>query len=302
MVYICRMKAKELFDKLVSQISVYESQEAREIVFWLMEHFLNLRKIDIIADKEVPQHESGEDFWKKTLSRINANEPIQYIIGETTFFGRKFLVNSSVLIPRPETEELIENILKTLPSRQKDLRILDIGTGSGCIAVTLAKELPNSEVWAFDISDVALETAQKNAVLNQAKVNFEKHDILQYLIDNQDVRNEKPKTTNLKSQTEFDIIVSNPPYVTKAEAAQMRKNVLEHEPHLALFVEDNDPLIFYVAIAKFAQKYLKKEGLVALEINEALGESTAEVFRNHGFENVIVVKDIFKKDRMVLAR
>lgn len=299
MVYICRMKAKELFDKLVSQISVYESQEAREIVFWLMEHFLNLRKIDIIADKEVPQNEFGVDFWEKTLSRINANEPIQYIIGETTFFGRKFLVNSSVLIPRPETEELIENILKNLEAKQKDLHILDIGTGSGCIAVTLAKELPNSEVWAFDISDVALETAQKNAVLNQVKVNFEKQDILQYLIENNE--NYKQQTANPKPKIEFDIIASNPPYVTKAEAAQMRKNVIEYEPHLALFVEDNNPLIFYAAIAKFAQKNLKKGGIVALEINEALGESTAKVFQNHGFVNVRIVKDIFKKDRFVLA-
>jgi release factor glutamine methyltransferase len=293
------MKAKELFDKLVSQISVYDAQEAREIVFWLMEHFLKIRKIDIISDKDVPQLLFGEDFWDKILNRINANEPIQYIIGETTFFGRTFLVNPSVLIPRPETEELIENILKTIPSKQNNLKVLDIGTGSGCIAVTLAKELPNAEVWAYDVSDDALKTAQKNATLNHAKVNFEKHDILQYLIE--DNRNKKQETRNRKSQTELDLIVSNPPYVTKAEAAQMRKNVLEHEPHLALFVEDNDPLIFYVAIAKFAQKCLKKGGLVALEINETLGESTVEVFRNHGFEDVRIIKDIFKKDRMVLA-
>lgn len=287
--------SKQLYDNLLQQITAYESQEAKEIVFWLMEFYLGLRKIDILSDKSF---EKAID-WANIIERLNTNEPIQYILGETEFYGRRFLVNDSVLIPRPETEELVKYIVdkklitqNRTADRSKLRTLLDIGTGSGCIAISLAKELPNFKVTAYDISEKALETAKTNAELNKADVTFEKVDIL----NNQ--------FSILNSQAErrpFSIIVSNPPYVTKQEIDRMQKNVLNFEPHLALFVEDAEPLIFYEAIANFAFNNLIENGLVAVEINEALGEETVEVFRRKGFSEVEIIKDIHQKDRFVSA-
>lgn len=277
--------SKKLFDNLLQQITAYEAQEAKEIVFWLMDFYLGLRKIDILSDKSF---DKAID-WAKIIDRLNTHEPIQYILGETEFYGRRFLVNDSVLIPRPETEELVKYVVdKTLRTQNSKPRtLLDIGTGSGCIAISLAKELPNFKVTAYDISEKALETAKKNAELNKADVNFEKVDIL------------NPSFTIHHSP--FTIIVSNPPYVTKQEIDRMQKNVLDFEPHLALFVEDSEPLIFYEAIANFAFNNLTDNGLVAVEINETLGEETADVFRRKGFSEVEIVKDIHQKDRFVSA-
>jgi len=285
--------SKQLYDNLLQQITTYESQEAKEIVFWLMEFYLGLRKIDILGDKSF---EKAID-WTNIIERLNNNEPIQYILGETEFYGRRFLVNDSVLIPRPETEELVKYIIDKQKNqfsvKRKQLSILDIGTGSGCIAISLAKELPNFIVSAYDISKNALETAKKNAELNKADVNFEKVDIL------------KPPFIHSLFQYplrhSFNIIVSNPPYVTKQEIYRMQKNVLDFEPHLALFVEDSEPLIFYEAIANFAFNNLTDNGLVAVEINEALGEETANVFRRKGFSEVEIIKDMHQKDRFVSA-
>jgi release factor glutamine methyltransferase len=285
--------SKQLYDNLLQQITTYESQEAKEIVFWLMEFYLGLRKIDVLGDKSF---EKAID-WTNIIERLNNNEPIQYILGETEFYGRRFLVNDSVLIPRPETEELVKYIIdkqKTQFSvKRKQLSILDIGTGSGCIAISIAKELPNFIVSAYDISKNALETAKKNAELNKADVNFEKVNIL------------KPPFIHSLIQYplrhSFNIIVSNPPYVTKQEIYRMQKNVLDFEPHLALFVDDSEPLIFYEAIANFAFNNLTDNGLVAVEINEALGEETANVFRRKGFSEVEIIKDMHQKDRFVSA-
>ena len=277
--------SKKLFDNLLQQITAYEAQEAKEIVFWLMEFYLGLRKIDILSDKSF---DKAID-WAKIIDRLNTHEPIQYILGETEFYGRRFLVNDSVLIPRPETEELVKYVVdKTLRTQNSKPRtLLDIGTGSGCIAISLAKELPNFRVSAYDISEKALETAKKNAELNKADVTFEKVDIL------------NPSFTIHHSP--FTIIVSNPPYVTKHEIDRMQKNVLDFEPHLALFVEDSEPLIFYEAIANFAFNNLTDNGLVAVEINETLGEETANVFKRKGFSEVEIIKDIHQKDRFVSA-
>lgn len=285
--------SKQLYDNLLQQITAYESQEAKEIVFWLMEFYLGLRKIDILSDKSF---EKTID-WTNIIERLNNNEPIQYILGETEFYGRRFLVNDSVLIPRPETEELVKYIVdkqkKQFPVISNQLSILDIGTGSGCIAISIAKELPNFKVSAYDISKKALETAKKNAELNKADVTFEKIDIL------------KPSFIHSLIQYplrhSFNIIVSNPPYVMKQEIDRMQKNVLDFEPHLALFVEDSEPLIFFQAIANFAFNNLTDNGLVAVEINEALGEETANVFRRKGFSKVEIIKDIHQKDRFVSA-
>ncbi|GAB2624928.1 peptide chain release factor N(5)-glutamine methyltransferase [Emticicia sediminis] len=284
--------SKQLYDNLLQQITAYESQEAKEIVFWLMEFYLGLRKIDILSDKSF---EKAID-WASIIERLNTNEPIQYILGETEFYGRRLLVNASVLIPRPETEELVKYIVekqkKQFPVTNNQLSILDIGTGSGCIAISLAKELPNFKVTAYDISEKALETAQRNAELNKADVIFEKVDILSSQLSIINGR---------RSAYPLSIIVSNPPYVTKQEIDRMQKNVLDFEPHLALFVEDAEPLIFYEAIANFAFNNLTENGLVAVEINEALGEETADVFRRKGFSEVEIIKDIHQKNRFVSA-
>lgn len=283
--------SKQLFDEILYQITVYETQEAKEIVFWLLEHELGLKKIDILSNRPIDTLKNID--WELMVKRLNNHEPIQYILGETNFIGRRFLVDESVLIPRPETEELVDYVCQWERKTQRveaEKKVVDIGTGSGCIAISLAKELSNAQVWGYDVSEKALATAQKNAELNQASnVVFEKVDILQYL------------STKEKPKLRFDIIVSNPPYVTKQEAAQMRSNVLNFEPHLALFVEDNDPLIFYQAIANFAFQTLKEDGLIVVEINESLGEETAEVFRQTGFAETEVIKDLHQKNRFVKA-
>lgn len=282
---------KQLFDQLLHQITVYETQEAKEIVFWLLKHELGLKKIDILSNRLL--NPSKNIDWDLIVKRLNNHEPIQYILGETNFLGRRFLVDDSVLIPRPETEELVDYVCQWERTKKRvgdEKKVVDIGTGSGCIAISLAKELNNVQVWGYDVSEKALATAQKNADLNQASnVSFEKVDILQYL------------SKEVQTELRFDIIVSNPPYVTKQEAAQMRSNVLNFEPHLALFVEDNDPLIFYLAIARFAFQTLKEDGLVVVEINESLGEETAEVFRQTGFSETEVLKDLHQKNRFVKA-
>ena len=285
--------SKTLFNQLVSEItSVYEENEAKSIVYLLLEHYLKISKMDILLDNPVAQL---FDFTE-IKQRIKAQEPVQYIIGETEFYGRKFKVTPDTLIPRPETEELVQLTVNSfLENReqskegnqlQSQTTILDIGTGSGCIAISLACELPNSQVYAYDISENALKMAKQNAERNATNVTFEQVDILNF---------------SPSSLSPFSIIVSNPPYVMNAEKAEMERNVLEYEPHLALFVEDDNPLIFYKKIAEFAAKNLVESGLCVVEINQALGLETAELFWNQGFHYVEVVKDMFGKDRMVKA-
>ena len=290
--------SKVLFNHLVSEItSVYEENEAKSIVYLLLEHYLNLSKTDILLDYPINQLYDFQDI----IHRLKVQEPVQYIIGETEFYGRKFKVTSDTLIPRPETEELVQLTLRSyqfgnesliVGSEKNDLNtkslisILDMGTGSGCIAISLACELPNAQVYAYDISENVLEVAKENAVRNNANVIFERVDIL----------NLSPSALS-----PFSIIVSNPPYVMNAEKLEMEQNVLDYEPHLALFVEDANPLIFYKVIAEFASKNLINQGLCIVEVNQALGLETAELFWNQGFRYVEVVKDMFGKDRMVKA-
>ena len=285
--------SKIIFNQLVSEItSVYEENEAKSIVYLLLEHYLKISKTDILLDNPVAQL---FDFTE-IIQRIKAQEPVQYIIGETEFYGRKFKVTPDTLIPRPETEELVQLTVNSfLENReqtkegnqlQSQTTILDIGTGSGCIAISLACELPSSQVYAYDISGNALKVAKENAEMNGANVTFEQVDILNF---------------SPSSLSPFSIIVSNPPYVMNAEKAEMEKNVLEYEPHLALFVEDDNALIFYKKIAEFAARNLIDKGLCIVEINQAFGLETAELFWNQGFHYVEVVKDMFGKDRMVKA-
>ncbi len=278
--------SKILFSQLVSEItSVYEENEAKSIVYLLLQHYLNLSKTDILLDNSISQ---SFDF-QKVIERLKSNEPVQYIIGETEFYGRKFKVTPNTLIPRPETEELVQLVVGSWQSEvgsvsQSLINILDLGTGTGCIAISLACELPNAQVYAYDISQEALKVAKENAERNSANVIFEQVDIL----------NVPPS-----SLSPFSIIISNPPYVMNTEKLEMEQNVLNYEPHLALFVDDLNPLIFYKAIAEFASKNLIDKGLCVVEINQAFGLETAELFWNQGFRYVEVVKDMFGKDRFV---
>jgi release factor glutamine methyltransferase len=282
---------KTLFNHLVSEItSVYEENEAKSIVYLLLEQTLNISKTDILLDENIDQ---VFDF-QEIISRLKAQEPVQYIIGETEFYGRRFKVTPDTLIPRPETEELVALVLSSgflvlnseSRTQNSELRILDIGTGSGCIAISMAYELPQAQVYAYDISEKALKIANENAEINEVNVIFEQADIL----------NISPYCLS-----PFSVIVSNPPYVTNAEKLEMEQNVLAYEPHLALFVEDSNPLIFYKAIAAFASKNLINKGLCVVEINQTFGLETAELFWNQGFRYVEVVKDMFGKDRFVKA-
>jgi len=224
------------------------------------------------------------DFSKiqKIVFRLKEFEPIQYILGETEFYGLMLIVNPSVLIPRPETEELVQWITQSkLPV---NARILDIGTGSGCIALALKNQLKNTEITGVDISEMALEVADKNAAINNLEVNFFRADILKW----EDIR---WKT--------FDIIVSNPPYIRESEKQQMHANVLEYEPPNALFVTDNDPLVFYRTIAAFAKKHLAENGKLFFEINENLGLQVSKLLLEYGFRDIEIRKDINGKNRMV---
>lgn len=250
----------------------------------LCESYLYLKRVEIPLNLKRNLTDEERSLFDSALHQLEKFVPIQYILGETEFYGLHFKVGPGVLIPRPETEELVDLIIKQSPKGQ--ISILDIGTGSGCIAVTLAKWLPQAKVTAIDFSQEALETARQNAAQNRVEVCFVEKDIL--------------KTDKLHQN--FDCIVSNPPYVLNIEKQKMQPNVLEHEPHAALFVPDNDPLLFYRKIAQLAQKHLNPNGKLYFEINEAYGNETVYLLESLGFKNVLLNKDLFGKDRVVSAQ
>ncbi len=276
--------ARQLFAHLIHIISgMYEPEEARSIVFLLLQHKLGLSKTTILSDKTIITL-SAQDF-NEWITRLLNHEPIQYILGETEFLGRTFLVNPSVLIPRPETEELVNWVLEnTGTSTEKPYRILDIGTGSGCIAVSLAAA-SEAQVWAIDVSEAALAVARQNAERNQVTVHFRQVNFL---------------TGHFPADfpPQFDCVVSNPPYVTLAEQSAMSANVLAHEPHIALFVSEEDTLVFYRHIARFCQQWLAPAGRYYLEINENLTQETTQLIQSLGLTTHIR-KDMFGKDRMI---
>jgi release factor glutamine methyltransferase len=279
------MNSNVLFNDLVKAITIDESvDEIQMMVYMILENTLALSRTDVLTERDVEVESAVDILIKSAISRINNQEPIQYVFGWTEFYGRKFNVNPDVLIPRPETEELISLVKEYV--KEKNImrpRILDIGTGSGCIAVTLALEIPGSKVFATDISQNAIEKAQQNATALNAVVGF---------FNNNVVDDDLGLTT-------LDVVVSNPPYIPLAEKESMKNNVTRFEPSQALFVSDADPLIFYRAIAGKATMCLRTGGLLAVEINERFASDVARIFEDSGFEDVRIIKDLFHKERIV---
>ena len=278
-------KYKSEFIKALS--SLYDEMEIESFFYIILEQFHNKKRIDLALQPEMEMDALQLLRWETVLSELKKEKPIQYILGETEFYGLRFRVNENTLIPRPETEELVELIISDnqITKNTNSLTILDIGTGSGCIAISLAKNLSNAKVSAIDVSEKALEMAKKNAEINEVNVNFILADVL--------------KISTL--QEKYDVIVSNPPYVRNLEKHEIKPNVLEFEPHLALFVEDDDALIFYRKIAELALKNVSENGKIYFEINQYLGKETVKLFENLGFKNVKLIKDIYENDRMIFA-
>jgi len=283
------MTIKQLKRVFNSELTnLYPQNEIDSFFYILSEEYLDLSKVDLALnfndEIKIPK------TFHLALNQLTDQKPIQYIIGKTEFYGLNFTVNSHVLIPRPETEELVDWIIKDrnnyFPNSSK-INILDIGTGSGCIAISLDKNIINSKVYAVDISKKALETAQKNSSNNKTNVEFIEKNILN---DDTQILSDK-----------FDIIVSNPPYVRNLEKQEIQANVLKNEPHLALFVTDDNPLLFYDAICNFAIKNLTSSGVLYFEINQYLGKETTDLLHQKGFKNIELRKDVFNNDRMIRA-
>jgi release factor glutamine methyltransferase len=286
--HLCSMnllQAEQAFKTSLAHL--YEANEARSLLLLCIKHLYGwdrtyylLHRQDLLSDTQASELLS-------LLNQLESGKPVQYILSETEFYGLTFLVNSSVLIPRPETEELVKWVLDTCQEGQLNQpRILDIGTGSGCIPISLKKNQADAAVSALDISKTALATAKKNAELNQVEIDFIHQDIL-------------ASTLQLG---EWDMIISNPPYVTLAEKAQMRSNVLDHEPHTALFVPDNDPLVFYRRIADLAATHISPKGYLFFEINEHLSSETVAMLQEKGFSKIELRKDLPGKDRMIRCK
>lgn len=286
------MKLKEfklLFSESLSE--TYPKKEIDSFFFILMEEKLKLQRIDTVLNPDFLIDTATVVVLKIILERLQKEEPIQYILGKTEFYGLPFLVDKNTLIPRPETEELVEWILSEIQkiqggNQKTPLAILDIGTGTGCIPITLAKNTVNTVITAIDISAAALRVAKKNAVLNSVPVNFIMLDIL--------------KTTQLPQK--YNLIVSNPPYVRELEKVEISANVLENEPHLALFVANKNPLVFYDKIADLAKQQLNENGMLFFEINQYLGKETVKMLEEKGFQNIQLKKDLSGNDRMLLCR
>lgn len=268
---------------------LYLSTEISSFTRLIMEHVcgLSLHKLLLGIDTELSETEKCR--IREIVGRLQQHEPIQYILGETNFYGLTFKVNPSVLIPRPETEELVERIITEY--NEKAINVLDIGTGSGCIAIALARHLKQATVAALDISPEALEVARQNAVCNQVSVSFQEIDILSV-----------SQTTSFLSDRKFNCIVSNPPYVMNKEKQAMEQNVLAYEPHLALFVPDEDPLLFYHTIARFGQAALLAGGHLYFEINAQCGQQTVDMLQQEGYNNIELIRDLSGNDRITKAQ
>lgn len=267
----------------------YDKDEVDQFFFMICDYYFNVKRITLAIQPDYAINEDEAGLVFQALEALKRHEPIQYLLKTTEFFGLTFQVNNQVLIPRPETEELVAWIIESkLEEIKAPLRILDIGTGSGCIAIALAKHFEHAEVFGVDISEEAIKVAQRNAEINNVSVRFIQSDIL--TVD---------PTIIADFALPFDIIVSNPPYVREMEKQQMKPNVLNHEPHLALFVDDANPLKFYKAITGLATKTLVEGGLLFFEINEYLGNDMVALLLEHKFKDVALRRDMFKRNRMI---
>jgi release factor glutamine methyltransferase len=272
---------------ITTLLPVYDALEAESFFYLILEHKLKMRRIDLALQPDAYLAEAQMVEWNILLKELLEEVPIQYLLGTTSFYGLDFEVDANVLIPRPETEELVDWILSDYKKQTiEEPKILDIGTGSGCIAIALAKNISQADITAIDVSAEALALAQKNAIANGVDVTF----ICENILETQDL------------QMQFDIIVSNPPYVRILEKDEIKNNVLEYEPHLALFVDDNDALLFYKKIATLAQKNLKENGKLYFEINQYLGLEMIDLLTSMGFVGVELRKDIYGNDRMICGR
>lgn len=270
--------------------AVYEPNEIEALTLLTLSEITGSSKAQLKAFPERQLTIEQSKSITTMLTRLQTGEPLQYILGYTEFYGLPFKVNPSVLIPRPETEELVEWILSSVDSKGLAVdNILDIGTGSGCIPISLKKHLPQANVSTVDISANAINTAKENAALNNVEVSFVEDDIL------------NPSSQSLLNN-HYSLMVSNPPYVTMHDKTRMHRNVTDFEPHTALFVPENDPLIFYKAIADFALKTLNSEGLLFFEINESLGNETVEMLKDKGFKNIELRQDMSGRNRMIRAQ
>jgi release factor glutamine methyltransferase len=278
---------KSIFHKELN--AIYGNNEVDSFFFICMEHYLDVPRFQLSLQPEFTLNKSETETFFNVLNALKKQKPIQYIIGETEFYGLTFKVNNDVLIPRPETEELVDWIIRSHSSKVNEkLNILDIGTGSGCIAISLAKNIPNANVFGADISKDALKIAKANAVSNNVNIQWIESDIL-----------DKTSWVKTFQNLKFDIIVSNPPYVREIEKLEIKSNVLDNEPHTALFVKDENPLIFYKAITNFALHYLVSDGYLYFEINQYLGEETKQLLIDANFKNIELMVDLNSNNRML---
>ncbi|HYG02481.1 MAG TPA: peptide chain release factor N(5)-glutamine methyltransferase [Chryseosolibacter sp.] len=277
--------SKVLFEDIKRGLLLDESDDELDaIAFMILQHVFGLTRTQMLAGTTTDTTSEQLSYLREILDRINQHEPIQYVLGYADFFGRRFTVNKDVLIPRPETEELVIVVKSFLQKRKAaSAKVLDIGTGSGCIPITLALDIPTINAIGIDISEDALRIASRNAITLNSRVNFQKLDILLADIPFE----------------QLDVIVSNPPYIGRVEAASIQENVLLHEPHLALFVDHDDVLIFYRNIVRKGFSKLVAGGMLAFETNEKFGDDVKQVMSHAGYNNVTVQKDINGKDRIV---
>jgi release factor glutamine methyltransferase len=281
------MNSKELYRSFLVELqSVYDLSEATVITDWVFENIASIKKADLIKN---PLQQIPVAIVKKLTEKkeeLLQNKPVQYVMGNTTFYNMQLQVSNKVLIPRPETEEMTNHIINTYRFEQKQLSILDIGTGSGCIAIAIKKNLPSSKVIALDVSEDALDIARANAISNKTNIQCTHFDFLD--------------ESRWPELLQFDIIVSNPPYIPLNEKEKMAKNVVDYEPHNALFVPDNTPMLFYEKIARFGRSHLNYNGKVYVETHEDYATEVASLF-TASYQQVITKKDLFGKQRMVIA-
>lgn len=281
------MKLEEVKIKMLQELKgFYDDQESRQMVSWLIESFTGISRVQLLVSDDLLISAGVLDKLWEGLNQLKAHKPVQYVTGEAFFHGLKFRVTNDVLIPRPETEELVQWVIDDHQTKP-GLRILDIGTGSGCIIITLGKKLSAPCLYGLDISSDALNIAHRNALRHELNVTLRRMDLF-----------DRGQWDEWEA---FDIMVSNPPYVAESEMRLMKSNVLDYEPQQALFVSDDDPLVFYREIAVFAMARLKSGGVLYVEINENFGHEVVALFKSEGYSQVLLRKDMSGRDRMVRA-